>query len=514
MKSHILLCCVAIALTQTVPALTQFAGSGITEYQLGNLPQLTPDDLSTLYHQLNLSYQKYNTTVGVRFETFQSGNSGKSYQHLPQRFVEWQKAAFRVRLGNYYTSLGRGLVLRAFELPNVLFEQRQFRRRYSYYRDIDGILAEAKWNAFEVTAFRGKPLNNTFPPKVENIDRRMDVVDGGQIGIRPWQAWLVGVSYLRTWPQNSEQQEYSSLFSQLNLVWLLQKAGLDGARLNLYGEHARLNPEYSKYFTRDKKLAHASYLSLNSSYGRLGLSVEFKDYRKFENQINLPPILYMEHSYYLLNRVTHELLAEAEKGYQFELTMRPIDSVFLLANTSSATNDLDFFQFEFKERFFEATVYWNDAITSKLFYNHAMDELRGDRSRKTGGANIEWNFSSLYSATIDLQHQRFERGFGTLPGENFNNSYLALTLAKAPTLSISLALDRSTDPLDTDDQNTPAVETSAKNWLHLVAAYQLAQSHELSLFYGTRRGGLACLSGTCYEVLPFSGLEARWLFQF
>jgi len=38
--------------------------------------------------------------------------------------------------------------------------------------------------------------------------------------------------------------------------------------------------------------------------------------------------------------------------------------------------------------------------------------------------------------------------------------------------------------------------------------------NEVSVFYGSRRGGLTCLSGTCYEVLPFEGVEVRWTAQF
>ena len=68
---------------------------------------------------------------------------------------------------------------------------------------------------------------------------------------------------------------------------------------------------------------------MNLSYKRIGLSAEYKDYLDFENNVNLPPIGVMEHSYYLLNRSTHELLTRYEDGYQYQISYRPVFSVFI-----------------------------------------------------------------------------------------------------------------------------------------------------------------------------------------
>jgi hypothetical protein len=99
--------------------------------------------------------------------------------------------------------------------------------------------------------------------------------------------------------------------------------------------------------------------------------------------------------------------------------------------------------------------------------------------------------------------------------ETFNNTYIAATLSRAPRFSLALAMDRSTDPAETDDPETFQVtETDAKYWFSFAGSYQINMSNVLSLFYGSRRGGLTCLSGTCYEVLPFEGLEIRWTAHF
>jgi len=509
---HLILSSILLFVTAS---FSQMSTSLLSEYQLGNLPDTEPKNLSTLYNQFTLSYRQQASTIGVRYESFQASADGRSFEHFAQRYFEWQKGAFRGRLGNYYTTLGRGLLLRAFELPNVIFEQRQFRRRYGYYRDMDGLLFEGTWSKFEFKLLYGRPLNNAFPPELENFDRRDALVQGGQISFRPLGWLTIGDAYARTHFRDLTHQEMNSIFTTVSLAKILRKAGLKRASLKLYAEHARANFGATDFFSTSPKDPHATFMSLSFSYKKIGLTAEYKDYQQFENNINLPPLGYMEHGYYLLNRSTHELLSDNEKGYQVELNFRPTDKLFLLANTSLAKNEFDFATFEFAEQFAEATVYWSDNVTAKTFYDQAKDEIKGEHSRKIGGIDLEWSFSQNYAITIELQHQAIDRRFGRDYQEKVKNTYTSFTLSRAPQLSLSVVLSRSTDPAETDDPNTLfEIENEPKYWLSFVAGYQVNMSHELSVFVGSRRGGLVCLSGTCYEVLPFKGIEIRWIAHF
>ena len=159
----------------------------------------------------------------------------------------------------------------------------------------------------------------------------------------------------------------------------------------------------------------------------------------------------------------------------------------------------------------EATFSLSDHVNGKAFVNHSKDELRGELERRTGGLNLDWQFTDQYSISADVQHQFVDRGFDDMVVEELENSYATLTFASSPKYSFSIIAQRSTDTAETDDPTTPAVtETDPKVWLSLSGAYQIDMNHELSFFYGERRGGLACTSGTCYEVLPFEGFELRW----
>lgn len=496
-------------------AFARFTADILSEAQLGNLPNSQPDNLRTSYNQLNLNYRAFGLNGGGRIESFNASKYGRTFRQLAQRYIEYERGPFKARVGNFYETFGRGLILRGYELPGVLFEQRQFRRRYAYYRDFDGLLVKGTWNRFEISLLRGNALDNAFPPELENISRRFGNVQGAEIKVRPFAWVMLGDAYLKTDFNDRDFGEFNTFFSEISLNQLVRKTGLKNSSLKIYGEHARQNSAIGDFFSMSQSNPHASYLSLNFSVNRFGISAEYKDYYGFENKVNVPPILYMEHGYYLLNRNSKELFSDYENGYQFEATFRPTDYLFLLANTSFAQNDLGYAKFDFVERFFELTAYPFYTVTAKAFYDWAKDELKSETDRKTGGLNFEWAFIPGYAVTIDAQQQKIIRSFGSVFQEELNNTYLSTTFSKSPLLSIGFALDRSTDPVETDDPATFAeVETDAIYWSSVVASFQLNMSHQISFFYGSRRGGLVCLSGTCYEVLPFKGLELRWTGHF
>ncbi|MCG8696497.1 MAG: hypothetical protein MI922_00470, partial [Bacteroidales bacterium] len=51
---------------------SQFRGNNLLEYQLGNIPEKDPTDLSTLYNQSNLFYSYKKLDLQLRLEQFYS----------------------------------------------------------------------------------------------------------------------------------------------------------------------------------------------------------------------------------------------------------------------------------------------------------------------------------------------------------------------------------------------------------------------------------------------------------
>lgn len=489
-------------------------GTNRTEIQHGNLPSGTKGDQLNFYERLDMNSRYHAFDADFRVEMFESQRRNTSYIHLAQRSLSWKSSGWAMQAGNFYTTLGRGLLLRAYELPGVIFEQRQFRRRYSYYRDIDGAILRYNGKRLETQLFWGSVLDNTFPPDLEGIDRRPNEITGGQFRLHTGLGLKAGMAAMQQKHVSGSEEMFHTLMAEWSLRSWLRKWGLKSTHIAFYAEHAQAGPSWESHFTHNKT-GHATVASVTVVYKTLGLSAEFKDYDQFENRINLPPILYREHSQYLLNRVTHELLADAEQGVQVELNWRPTLDLFLVANLSHAQNDFSYRSFEFFDRFLELNWQGHETLSLKLFFDHSKDEVRGDQSRLTTGMETEWQFIYPYALTLDIQNQSLKTGFIPSRTTSHINRYIALSLSASPIFTFSLAFDHSNNPVDVDDPLTPSrLETGAKTWVHGTASIRLKSAHQLDLFYGERRGGLICLSGTCFEVLPFKGLEFRYVVNF
>jgi hypothetical protein len=484
--------------------------TALTEARNGSLNDQDPS-AQGIYSQIDVAGRYRGFEAGIRLEGFESSKDIRSYTHVAQRYVQWSMGPVSARAGHYLATLGRGLLLRAYELPDVIFEHRQFRRRYAYYRDIDGIKVTGRWRRVQFTLLTGTVLDNTFPPELASIDRRSDQLTGGELRLRPVQGIALGGAYLHRDPEGLSQQDFVSVFTDLSLYHWLRSAGLTGLSLSIYAEHARRQSTTASFFTRSDRQPHATTVAVSGYWQRLGFSVEWKEYRDFENRVNLPPIGYREHTPYLLNRLSRELLTQNEDGIQAEVTWRPTRSLFIVANHSRADNPFDFRTFEFRDTYLELNWDVTESVALKGFVDQARDDQKSHDDRKTAGLSGDWGVGGLWALGFDVQYQRVERAFVLEGQTDFDNSFLSLTLSRATLGSISVAADRSTDRLDTDDPGTPEVmEASPKLWFHTTLTWQLHTSHQLSLFAGERRGGLICLSGSCFEVLPFSGIELRW----
>ncbi len=494
--------------------LSQVSVSNLAEYQVGNLPNTEPKNLSSFYNQLQVSYQNSNLNFGLRLESFQASALDRKYNKFSQRYLEYQRDWFRIRIGNYYGILGRGLVFRAFELPGVVKEDEAFRVRHALSRDVDGFLAEANWKFLQLTLLRGESLNSSLPPTFEDNNRSLGIVEGGQLKIKPVNWITVGGIYARYTPPARSAFEVGAAILGLSLSPLLSKTSLNDLSIDFYSEYAqRQGTKENLFSTRDKD-PHALYFSANLIYKNLGLSIEHKDYHDFNFRMNDPPPLVKEHSFYLLNRATHVLLSEDETGNQVELTYTLPYRTILTANYTRAENRISpISNFISEEKFIGIDVYLKEYLLTRLFLDKSMDEFpaKSIADRVTSGINLEWQLNEANSLTLDLQAQEFSR---TYDPQKYNEFYGSLTFARSPKFAISLIGQRSNDPLEADDPRTAQIETDPKYWLSITTNHQITDEHEIFLFYGKRRGGPACVAGTCYEVLAFEGFEIRFISRF
>ena len=323
---------ISILLLWAAPAGAQVILSSLTEMQRGRIPGADSTALSTLYEQFNIDYSNRALQAGFRAEVYNAWGTDRQTVHLAQKFIRWTRGSAYLVAGNYYTILGRGLTLRAFELPGVVLESQVFRRRYTPSRDLEGGLASWTGDRAEVKALIGRPVKSDIPPGVPDVDRRQDWVAGGELSLRPFSPFKLGGTFVNLRPENLDKSWAWSGLTDIDFTPLTEKIGLHGIYSSFYGEYARR--------AGAQQQGHGLYLSGNAGGSKLGISLEYKDYDDFILEVNDPPSLVREHTAVVLNRSTHVLLPLTERGYQIEATYSLSGLATLTANISTARNQL------------------------------------------------------------------------------------------------------------------------------------------------------------------------------
>lgn len=477
----------------------QVNGTNIMEYQFGNIPDADPEDLSTIYNQTNIQYRQNQLRAFARIEQFYSTDSIKrDYVSLSQFQLKYSFKKIELKVGNFYETLGRELLLRSFEIPSSIQEDRIYRVRQGFYRDIQGVSVNYSGEKFRFKIVRGKPLYNLIPPGEE--DRRTELIEGIQPEYSFWDQ-NIGIVAMRH-NQNGTNTTYGSIFIEGNLP----------LNFSYYGEYARNFSQNAEIFNYSSESSYGAYLSLNYNLKGFGGSFELKKYQDLfiGSGISDPPTLVKEHSYRLLNRSTHVTELFNESGYQVELYYTFSDGKRINLNNSKATNKI-IKEVNFNEIFLE--YYWpfNNGDNIKSYFDFSRDELKLEVQRYAGGLYYTHIIKGPWSLAIENEVQIINRSY--YPGNPITNFYGGLSLNKSTKLSASLYYEFTTDLIVSNKPDTEKTETE-RYFYGVGFTYRPNFRNTIILFAGERRGGPACISGICYEVLDFSGLEIRWTLKF
>jgi|GEM_PF-438809 len=504
-----------LALDSQVSA--QITTSGLTEFQVGRVPGADETSVSTFYQQVNADYTHKTLQIGLRAEVFTTWRTDipgspldqVEYRTLeiPQKYLRWSAGRAEVVVGNYYTSLGRGLTLRAFELPGVVLESQTFRRRYAPSRDLEGGTISWSGDRIEARALVGRPVIGDVPPGVKSgnpptlIRRRNSWLAGGELAIRPSANAKLGGTVVTLTPDTPDSTYTWSAYGELDLTRFAQKAGLGGIYSAVYAEYARLEDASTQ--------GDGLYLSGNIGGDRLGLSLEYKDYDNLSLVVNDPPSLVREHSAVILNRNTHVLLPLSEKGHQVEATYTLPSLGTITANSSKGVNQLaPGFSTTFQEQYLGLELErFIPVFSASAFLDWGKDELEGLLNHRSGGIGLEKTSDKGFTTGLDLQ---MKRGTRTLDASGFTDIYGQLSWRHPKGFGAGVLMDHTSDPLETDDPATLGqIESDSKTWWAINLSFSFSGKYDALVFAGRRRGGTACTSGTCYQVLPFKGVEVR-----
>ena len=479
---------ISISFSSSLFLHSQIKGTNLMEYQFGELPGDT-SAISTIYDRAVVNYSYKGFKAGISLEQFHTKFDSRNYIKPTQYSLQYVSDPIEVRAGNFYETIGRGLLLRSFETPGANLEDLSYRSRHYFHRDIFGLSTKFRHKNFSAKLLYGKPLNNVFPPSLPDSIRRTDIITAIYSDYT-FKKQTIGASVL-----------HLSNSSGNTVYCMVTASGILFPFLSYYTEMAK---NVSDYTLTDfsKQDSYALYTGLNLTFNKLGISAEYKNYNNFiiGAGINEPPSLVKEHSYKVLNRSTHVLQPTNEKGYQIELYYTFSDLSTITINNALAVNDL-WEKFVFQEYFAGYAFSLNDRHDVKLFADYAEDPFKHESNRISAGAYFEWRAQKSSTIKTDYEFQIFNRS-----GVMVQNHILSLGYAYKSKFIFSLTGELSTDPFLT--------ENKTKVWPGTNVKYQINNKNSVQLFAGRRRGGPACNAGVCYEVLDFYGVELRLTSRF
>lgn len=481
--------------------------------RVGNRPgPQYPGDRQDFYDELDLAAAFRQARVGVRFETDRSSDpNDPHYSQITQRWVEWSDPHGRLRIGNFYALLGRGLLHRSFELPGVILDPNGIRSRFAFARDMDGVQGEITAGPVHAQAFSGtgNPGENSPAAEAFGLPRYIGQFSGAEVSVAPTPAARAGAAYARTNAGLASTDESGSGFVEVDPLGL---GGVHSVSLPLYFEYAQSNGGFGDWwkFRHGTGTPHALYASTGLLWGRLGASVEWKDYTDFRKGTNDPPSLVREQTWTILNRDTHVLNAGRESGTQAEVTYGIAPGCVATANVSTADGvALN----HYRERFFELRFDPADARTwsAGAYLDGTEDRATALAAGHAAGALAEVRLRDRWSVHADVEGLHAQETRGALPPLPYEDLYATLGVGLADRGTVAVAWDRTSNPL------VRSVWSGGGAFLHLwsgTVTAHLAPEHDATLTVGRFRGGRACTAGVCYDLPAFDGAELRLVSRF
>lgn len=508
----------ALLLLSAARVDAQLSGGNLLIGQAGNVIGAERKDRSDLYDRLDLQWSSAALTLGGRFEYDRSDDDrpdfGRvaAYQTITQRWAEWERDGLGVRVGNFYTIVGRGLLHRSFELPGVVYDESGTQTRYAAARDLDGARLHAERGPLAMQLFRGRVNDGTTSPALEALgfERYRGVLDGAELRTRLPRGASIGAAWTRYVYGDAPERQYASGFAALDPLELGRVAGWS---LPLAIEYAVERPSFADWweFRRGEERPHALYASGNLLWRRYSLLAEYKDYDGMRLGFNDPPSLVREHAAPLLNRDTHLLDAAGEEGFQLEASGPLHAWVGFTANFSRADGPPGVRRLRFEERYGELHVAppGSDAWECTLFADRGLDTFDFVVDRHSLGIAAATRLPHALSVAVDLERKRVAtQGFFGTP-EWFQDEYVSLTLSRAGWGSAGVGVTRTSDPRDLPADEFGLPTAAREVFAGFSLSGDVGESHQVALFAGRRRGGRACTSGTCYDVPSLEGAELR-----
>lgn len=488
MKGIFLSILIALLLSISPDLTAQFSGSQLHEVQFGKLPNEEADPFASTYNRIKGRYRYKKLSFGATLANYYSQYDARNYVILSQLSAEFKNKNWEVKLGNMYETLGRGLLLRSFEIRGAVIEDLVFRSRNYFHRDVLGAAVGYRTKKFSIQLMKGEVLNNLVPPTENWRDRRTDAFNSLTLQYKLFKKHKSEFTYFNYGNDSLADNNFLS-------------GSLDGPLSNSMSYHL----EYARNLGGEAR--SATYASLSGFAGNFSYSLEYKRYKRFiiGAGINQPPQLIKEQTYRLLNRSTHVSNPLDEDGVQLDLFYSFENGSILNLNHALARNSFGSRQFVFRQYFAELSSQIGKKLEYKLYLDYSKDPFKLEPNRYTAGFYPQWKVSKKFSLVPEIEYQLIEREGSD---DKVMNQYYSLGMTLLPKITMNVQLEITTDPFWIQTDESQRYYTGAN------IRYKLNQKNNFQLFVGERRGGPACNGGVCYEILDFKGMEVRWTSRF
>lgn len=472
--------------------------AGVNESFLLRLPSassgLAEPGYSRVMNQLDLRLTSGRFLAGARLDTNVAFSPSKVRFDLAKRYLQYTTPHLEVRAGDFYTSLGRGLV---FSLTKVFEEE-----------GLDYVI-DATVDGGRFAAAAGPVSGEVFGGWIDRPEdpSARDKVVGGTVG---WKRSGLGTLRIQG---ISAELEPGSAFGNHRVdsgSISVELPDLDGLAA-VYGEFSLMRRQ--AYGSDGPVNGHGLYLGSKVHAGRFSLLLEVKDYRRLSFEYNRPPTLESEELDIVADQF--DLDTTDNTGYSARLDYYAPASETLLYVKGLAVED-DPRDHPFYGAYDRRIGHVLGGIEKKFAGGGYLNGLAGWRWEddssvafmSTNGRtlhdqiNVSWPVGGGFSVEADWKHKVFDG-----PDYRYSEIRSALSLHRSPRWVLTGLYERSTDP-------AVIFATGRRNYWAGQLEVRLPGGHSLRLFVGSTKGSVKCAGGVCRLFPPFEGVRLEAFLRF
>jgi len=462
-------------------------------------------------NRLNITAQKGDFLYGLRYDVEAYFEKEEySLKYVPEKFFfQIDKRYWDLRVGDFYSSLGKGLVLAV--LKNDPFGEDQtiqgaianFKSDYFTFRALGGLVNESDSLDFQ-------PERAQHGEK-EYEDR--DLLFGGGLTTGHPTYFVIGGNYIRGELKVPEDVEFPQYEAE-DTVSLISGtiASPDFIYGSFFGEYAWLVFEDRKEIIDDVEYeGRGAYSTLSLFYGPVTLLAEYQDYYRFDFDYHEAPNLE-----YTKTAFSHAPRTDDIIGYKFSLdfVVPKIDTILYGAYFNSQTHQDAQFPESLKDHYSgENYMDWIEhgyGGFEQTFSNTAFIFGAGGYREIPEG---RWAHGELDAGMPIVSHHQISASFHGKHfsgfkefGDEYSSWKYILEYAFSPWMIITAVYESSDEPLSGGfGEEAGKEEEKDTNFYSGQVTVEPHEKVRLTLFYGREKGGLQCAGGVCRTVPPFEG---------